>query len=143
MRVIRKIDLRKIDLTTIDIPNRRRLIGAALLSGCLFGCVGATGNADDALSGFVTEPGKFALFNCQQITDQASAVAARQNQLQALMSKARIWPDGLLVSEIAYRPEQLSLRGDINELRHEAAAKNCKILPKEMAAKRSSDNAIQ
>ena len=71
-------------------------------------------------------------------------VAARQKELQGLMTQVGPTADGQLVSTLAYRPEYVSLRGDMNELRKTAAAKNCKSMPElEYFEGRASDNAVR
>jgi hypothetical protein len=123
----------------INLSFGRRLIGVALLAGWLSGC-GV--DKEEFLASFVTEPGKFKLYNCQQISQKATEVAARQKELLALAVKAETGLDGRLVSEVTYRPEYSTLRGEMNELRREGTAKNCQSLPGE-SPKRNSDSAIR
>jgi hypothetical protein len=46
-----------------------------------------------------------------------------------LMAKAETGPGGQLASAMAYRPEYLQLRGEMDQLRKTAGEKNCKFEP--------------
>ena len=60
------------------------------------------------------------------------------------MAKAGDGPDGRLVSSLSYRPEYLQLRGEMNELRNAAVAKNCKFVPGvDNPGGRASDGAVR
>ena len=137
-----------IELGAIELPmtartNIRCLIAAALLAASLAGC-SAGGGGDDSLARFYVAPDRFVLFNCEQIATKAASTSARIKELQALMTKAGTSSDGRLASAIAYRPEYVTLRGDMNELRRTAATKNCKSMPElEYFEGRASDNAVR
>ncbi len=112
-----------------DNANVRQPVAAALLAAMLAACSTQGGSPDDKMSRFLVAPDKYALYNCAQLADQAEVSAIREKELQQLMVKAGPGSGGRLVSAVAYRPEYLSVRGDMNELRKAAAAKNCKFLP--------------
>jgi hypothetical protein len=102
------------------------------------------GGSDDTASRFLVAPGKFVLYSCPQIAEQAKTTAARERELQRLMAKANVDAGGRLVSAMAYRPEYLERRGEMNELRKAAAAKNCKSMPGlDNPDGRASDDAIR
>ncbi len=103
------------------------VIGLATL---LASCIGSQGgNTDDNLSRALVAPGKFVLYTCPEIAEKAAATAKRQRELEALMAKAGTSGAGELVSAVAYRPEYLENRGDMNELRKAAADKRCNFAP--------------
>jgi hypothetical protein len=106
-------------------------LGAAALSGC-------AGGNEDAAAKFFVAPGKFALFNCQQIAQQSEENLKRQHELEALMVQAGPG-SGQVVSAVAYRPEYLTLRGQLTDLRAVAAEKNCKFVPGESRDTRALD----
>jgi hypothetical protein len=85
--------------------------------------------ADDQLARLMVTPEKYALYNCHEIAIEAQAAAAREQQLQQLMAKADIDASGRLVSAVAYRPDYLTVRGELSELRAAAAAKHCDVVP--------------
>ncbi|MEI9805037.1 MAG: hypothetical protein WDN48_11945 [Pseudolabrys sp.] len=108
-----------------DPAKLRHLTAAALLALALAGCT-TTGNPDDRASRLITSPDKFVLYNCDAIAGLMKISLAREKELERLIAKAGQGPDGVLVATVAYRPEYLSVHGDINELRAASAAKNCK-----------------
>ena len=84
------------------------------------------------------------LYSCPEITQAATLVALRQRELERLMAKASVDDGGRFVSNLAYRPEYLERRGEMNELRNAAIAKECKVIPgQDTAGGRTSDNAVR
>jgi hypothetical protein len=122
----------------------RPLIAAALLASALAGCSTQSSIPDDSAARFFVAPGGFVLFNCEQLAAKAVVLATREKELEELMAKAGTSSDGRLVSAFAYRPEYISVRGDMNEVRKAATAKNCKSTPAlENSYRRASDNAVR
>jgi hypothetical protein len=111
-------------MVTAKHPVRRLVAvvaaGAALAAG-LAGCA----VSDDQLARLVVAPDKYALYNCVEIARAQQTATAREQQLQQLMAKADVDASGRLVSAVAYRPDYLTVRGELNELRAAAAAKHC------------------
>ena len=100
------------------------------LATLLASCTGSQGgNTDDNLSRLLVAPGKFVLYTCPEIVEKAAATAKRQRELEALMAKAGTSGAGGVVGAVAYRPEYLETRGDMNELRRAAADKGCSFVP--------------
>ena len=97
---------------------------ALALAVLLCGAVAASAD-DDAMSNFLVAPGKYILFNCQQLDVAAKTNQKRMAELEALMAKS----GSEFANMIAYRPEYLQLRGEMADLRHEAADKKCKSTP--------------
>ena len=125
--------------------SERPLIALTLLSVLLSACaVSPSESTDDRLGRLVVAPGKYVLYTCPEIATQAAASAARARQLEALMTKANVDASGQLVSSLTYRPEYLEKRGEMNELRNAAIAKNCKSVPAfEAVGERTSDSAVR
>ena len=104
-----------------------RLIASALAAfAIMLGACGAQAD-DQMLSNFLIAPGKYVLYNCQQLD-----LAARENQkriaeLEALMAKS----GNGFINAMAYRPEYLQLRGEVTDMQREAADKKCKMAPGE------------
>ena len=88
---------------------------------------------DDATARFLVAPGKYVLFNCKQLTERATENLKRHQELEGLIAKAGAGTGGEMVSAVAYRPEYLSLRGDLMEIRREAVDKKCDGVPGEAA----------
>ena len=128
-----------------DSGKIQPLVAIALLAAMLSGCTGSSGGSSDETFGRILfAPGKFALYNCAEIADRVTANIARQHVLEGLMAKAGAGSGGRMVSNVAYRPEYLELRGEMVELRRVAAEKNCKSVPGvENPGARASDSAIR
>jgi hypothetical protein len=101
----------------------------AAFAAALCACASARAD-DDMLSRFLVAPGKFVLFNCQQLDRQARENERRMRELEALMAKS----GSALANAVAYRPEYLQLRGELADIRREAADKKCKSMPGERPA---------
>jgi hypothetical protein len=118
-----------------------RLPALLLAAGVLAGCTASEG---DSTSRFLVAPGKYVLFNCAQIKEQANQNSSRQRDLEALMLKAGDDSAGRLVSAVAYKPEYFQLRGEMADLRREAIDKKCKFVPAEdQSARPVSSTAVQ
>jgi hypothetical protein len=111
-------------------------VNVAALAGCAM--------SDDQAARFLVAPDKYALYSCLEIATAAQAATARERQLQQLIAKADVEASGRLVSAVAYRPDYLTVRGELNELRAAAAAKHCDFVPGAAApAARLSDSVIR
>jgi hypothetical protein len=112
---------------------------AALAATTLCGCA-----SEDAAGRFLVTPDKFVLYNCVQLSDAAQANFARQQQLEKLMTKAGTGSGAEIVSDLAYRPEYVQLRGEMNELRKATAEKKCKpLINTNSPTSRTSDQAVR
>ena len=96
-------------------------LASAVVATSLCGCA-----SEDAAGRFLVTPDKFVLYNCAQLSDAAQVNFARQQVLEKLMAKAGTSSGAVIVSDLAYRPEYLQLRGEMNELRKAIAEKKCK-----------------
>jgi hypothetical protein len=115
-----------------DIAKFPLLAAAAVLAAALAGCGSQGGTADDRLGRFLVAPDKFSLYNCPELAEKAETTAARERELQALIARAGEGSGGRMVSAVAYRPEYLTVHGEMNELRAAAAAKKCDFVPGEV-----------
>lgn len=97
----------------------------ALALAAWLGGAGAVLADDDAMSKFLVAPGKYILFNCQQLDVAAKTNQKRMAELEALMAKS----GSEFANMVAYRPEYLQLRGEVADIQHEAADKKCKSTP--------------
>jgi hypothetical protein len=112
---------------------------AALTAVALSGCA-----SEDTAGRFLVTPDKFVLYNCAQLSDATQANFARQQVLEKLIAKAGTSGGAEFVSDLAYRPEYVQLRGEMNELRKANAEKNCKpIINTSSPTGRASDQAVR
>jgi hypothetical protein len=129
-------------MPTVNLRVRRSAViavSAAAFAAALSGCA----MSDDQLARLLVAPDKYALYNCDEIATEAQVKAARELELQQLMAKAASDESGRLIGTVVYRPDYLSVRGEINELRLAAAAKHCTLAPGAgRPAARASDGAI-
>lgn len=77
---------------------------------------------------FVT-PGKFHLYNCDQLKPQTQYYVTREKILRDLMDRAKVAQGGGVVVSVAYGTEYAAVQGMIDELRLAATEKKCKELP--------------
>ena len=124
----------------MTLPIASRVAIAALVGLVLAGCAAS----DDGSARFLVAPGQYVIYNCPQLADAARAIGARQRELEGLMAKAGVDSAGRFVSGIAYRPEYLQLRGQMTELRKEAAEKRCRFIPGlDMPGDKTSDSVVR
>ena len=97
---------------------------AALAALALSGCA-----SEEAASRFLVAPDKYVLYSCPELATASQAILTRQRELEMLMAKAETGRGGQLASAMAYRPEYLQLRGEMDQLRKTAGEKNCKFEP--------------
>ena len=124
------------------VTNRKaiQLLISVLAVEVLAGCTAS----DDTAARFLVAPDLYVLYNCPQLADAAQTNATRQRELEKLMAKADTDSSGRVVSGMAYRPEYVQLRGEMSELRKEAATKHCRFTPgTDMPADRKSDAAVR
>ena len=111
-----------------DYGKIRHLIVAVLSAASLSACASG-GSTEDNLGRLLAAPNKYVLYNCAQLAVAATGMLAREKQLEVLIAKAGTGADGHFVSAVAYQPEYLQLRGDMNEIRRYSAEKDCKPAP--------------
>jgi hypothetical protein len=115
---------------TARYRSHRQVLAAALAALTLAACAGN----DDQAARFLVAPGRYALFNCKQLAQEAEVKVTRQHELEGLMAQAGTGSAGQLVSAVTYRPEYLTLRGELEDMRQTAAEKKCKVVPGEEPA---------
>jgi hypothetical protein len=100
-----------------------------VLNGCTLG-------DDKALT--MVNRGKYSLYDCFALGTQARESALRERELRTAMEKASRGPGGEAVIATMYRPEYLTVKGELEELELMANKKNCR-----NALKSQSDAVIQ
>jgi hypothetical protein len=84
------------------------LLLAAGLCASLGGCASV---GDSMVSSAFVDPAKYENFDCKQLEAERKALATRTAELQGLMAKAETGTGGAVVSELAYRNDYISTRG--------------------------------
>jgi hypothetical protein len=89
---------------------RAGFVAAALVLGLeLGGCA----EMNDSMTQAFADPAKYELYNCSQLETDRKALMARLTDLQGLMAKAETGTGGVVVSELAYRNDYISVRGQL------------------------------
>ena len=114
---------------------------AALLALALSlpGCA----DMSDSMSLAFADPAKYDLYDCKQLEPERKRLAARSAELQGLMAKAGQDTSGRFVGTIAYRPEYLQLRGQMNEIRRTSTERKCQFDPETPPGGSGSDEVIR
>lgn len=124
-------------MTIFNTALSGSLLSTLLLALALPACT----MSDDNMSRFLVAPGKFELYSCPELVEQARASGKRRRELEQLMAKAGQEPSGRLVNTLAYRPDYLSAQGEMRDVREAAVAKKCDPAQIEKAAAGSDDAA--
>ena len=108
---------------------------APLAAGlALSGCAGMS----ETIAPAFADPGKYELYDCKQLETERKSLAVRTADLQRLMDKAETGAGGAVVSELAYRNEYISLRGQ-SQLVEDAWRRNrCRETPPNAASPASA-----
>jgi hypothetical protein len=106
---------------TQQSTNRERLAGVSLALAVLL--AGCSANLDE----LVVAPGKFEIYNCDQLAARGRAAVVRERELKTLIDRAEAGGGGALVSTIAYRNDYLTVRGELKQLEATAVDKKCEV----------------
>jgi hypothetical protein len=102
------------------MPRAAAAIALSALALALSGCAADMG---DSWTTAFADPAQYELYDCKQLEPVRKTLANRQAELQGLMAKAQTGAGGPVVSELAYRNEYISVRGQAH-LAEEAWRKN-------------------
>jgi hypothetical protein len=86
------------------------MLGALALGGVLSGCAG-TG---DTMSAAFADPARYELYDCKQLEPERKRLANAIAENQGLMAKAQTGVAGSVVSELAYRNDNIALHGQLH-----------------------------
>jgi hypothetical protein len=117
------------------MPRAAAAGAVVALALTLSGCAEMGG---DAWTTAFADPATYELYDCKQLEPVRKSLAAREAELQGLMAKAQTGTGGPVVSELAYRNDYISVRGQAR-LADEAWRKNkCRETPPATAAAAAS-----
>ena len=83
--------------------------------------------SDETTGRMIAAPDKYTLYNCKELAMEAEGIAGRQRELEELMKKAGVDAGGRLASNMAYKPDYLLARGQMDQIRKTAAEKGCNL----------------
>jgi hypothetical protein len=102
------------------MKQAEEIFAAAIVLLVLAGC--ATGEkAED----FYVAPGKYVLYDCQQLAGTAAHFEERKKELEGLIARAKQGPGGELASALAYDADYAANLGELKDVHREQAEKNC------------------
>jgi len=104
----------------------------------IFALAALGGCTSDQMASAIVKPGKYYIYNCDQIAATGRSQVSRERELKVLMDKAGQGPGGELAIALAYRNEYLMVQGNLRELEAAAVEKNCK-----MPWRTESERAVQ
>ena len=97
--------------TALRAPLRASTALAVLALGLtLSGCA----EVGDTMSGAFADPARYELYDCKQLEPERKRLATAIAENQGLMAKAETGVAGSVVSELAYRNENIALRGQLH-----------------------------
>ena len=86
------------------------VLGALTLGAALSGCAGV----GDTMSTAFADPARYDLYDCKQLEPERKSLANALAENQGLMAKAETGVGGAVVSEMAYRNDNIALRGQMH-----------------------------
>ena len=96
----------------------------------LSGCAGMS----ETIAPAFADPAKYELYDCKQLETERKQLAKRTEDLQKLMQKAETGTGGAVVSELAYRNDDIAVRGQA-QLAEDAWRRNrCRETPEPVPA---------
>src|SRR5262249_16858170 len=104
------------------VKTMPRAAAAAVLVALTLALSGCADMGDSWTTAFA-DPAQYELYDCKQLEPVRKSLAARRAELQGLMAKAQTGAGGPVVSELAYRNDYISVRGQAG-LAEEAGRKN-------------------
>ena len=106
---------------------RAAVAGAVVaLALTLSGCADMGG---DAWTTAFADPAAYELYDCKQLEPVRKSLANRQAELQGLMAKAQTGAGGAVVSELAYRNDYVTVRGQARLAEDAWRKNNCHETP--------------
>jgi hypothetical protein len=87
----------------------------------LGGCASSLNIVGDPL----VAPGKFRFLRCADIAPRLVSTQAREQELRTLMNRSAAGTGGSTVNVLVYQPEYQSVQSELQQLKQEAAEKQC------------------
>jgi hypothetical protein len=120
-------------LDALGAPSPRRISqrsGVAGLIGLLAaGALAGCGISEGGIGTLGVDPGKYALYHCNDLLTRRDALVAKQKELRDLMDKASEGTGGAVIGALAYRTDYETALSEEKLLRRVAAEKKCDLGP--------------
>ena len=84
------------------------LVAAVVLGGCAM--------SDEKAASLMVAPGDYDLYSCPQLAVAAAPLRKRRMELHGLMARADVDAGGRMMSTIGYRPEYLTISGELHSI---------------------------
>jgi hypothetical protein len=91
------------------LPRAAAVLALLALGISLSGCA----DMSDGMTTAFADPARYELYDCKQLETERKSLANRAAELQGLMAKAETGVGGAVVSELAYRNDYISVRGNM------------------------------
>ena len=118
-----------------------RSVPVLALAIALAACGSVSDPQESRLGTFLVAPGKYQLYDCVQLAQQAAGLIGRERELREAKAKAEAAPGGALISSVAYGTEYGQLQGNLAELRREVIEKKCDPPPPDLMPRPTIDPA--
>ena len=86
------------------------VLGVLAFGAALSGCAGV----GETMSTAFADPAKYELYDCKQLAPERKRLATALAENQGLMAKAETGVGGSVVAEMAYRNDNIALRGQLH-----------------------------
>jgi len=110
-------------------PAALLLLVGAIIAGC-------AGISDETLDAALTEPGRYAPYDCRDLDRAIASTMVRITELEQLIARASQGPGGAVMSAVAYKSEHRQGRAQLRALKVLSAEKQC-VINSEYLSRRS------
>ena len=113
-------------------PYRRacsRLSAIGLIGGLAAGALGGCGVSEQGIGTLTLDPGRYALYHCNDLVGYLKGLINREKELRNLMDKAGESTAGALIGALSYRTDYETTLSDEKLVRRVAAEKKCDLGP--------------
>ena len=93
-----------------------RAVTCAVALSLALAASGCAGVGDSFLGGAFVDPAKYDNFDCKQLGAERKSLAVRTTELQRLVDKAQTGVGGVVVGEMVYRNDYVSVRASASQV---------------------------
>ncbi len=104
---------------------RSRLSAIGLIGGLAAGALGGCGVSEQGIGTLTLDPGRYALYHCNDLVGHLKGLINREKELRNLMDKAGESTAGALIGALSYRTDYETTLSDEKLVRRVADEKKC------------------